>query len=119
MLVAVLLMGFLGANFSAIFSLMAASGRFRIPEASADFLVTMMRVSIGAISALAIYLLLSSELFGFIFAFEVTSSRAFLFIAFASGFSERLVKRALDTVVQAMGEGKKQAGEEQGESPKD
>ena len=113
MLLSVFLTGLLGANISAIFSLMAARGRFKIPEAIAAFLVTVMRVSIGGVGALAIYFLFGSEIYTAVFKIQVTSSNGFLALAFVSGFSERLVKGALDSVIKAvLGEEKKQDSKE-------
>ena len=120
MLLSVFLMGLLGANISAIFSLMAARGRFRIPEAIAAFLVTLMRVSIGGVSALAIYFLFSSEIYKAVSSIRITSSNGFLTLAFISGFSERLVKGALDSVIKGLqGEEKNQESKESASSRKD
>jgi uncharacterized SAM-binding protein YcdF (DUF218 family) len=112
MLLSIFLLGLLGATISATFSLMATRGRFRIPEAIAAFLMTIMRVSIGGVSALAIYFLFKSELYQDVLNIQIASLYSFLVLAFISGFSERFVKRALDAAAKALGAGeeKKQEG---------
>jgi hypothetical protein len=68
-----------------------------------------MRVSIGGVSALAIYFLFNSEIYKAVSNIQITSSNGFLSLAFVSGFSERLVKGALDSVIKALlGEEKKE-----------
>ena len=93
-LLAIGLFGVLGASFSAILSLVGTSTQSRIPEQVVNSTVTAMRPLLGAAAALAIYVFLKS---GFI-SLEVTTWAGILAIAFASGFSERLVIRAVEAV---------------------
>ena len=93
LLASVLLFGLMGAAFSALVSL----GRVQtqtIPEQVFTYRITFARQAVGVLSALAVYVLLASELVT-VGKLAVTPALV-LAAAFASGFSERLVVRALE-----------------------
>jgi hypothetical protein len=100
-LFAIALFGLLGGTLSA--TLRASDTRLssRIPEMTAGNRVTFMPILVGGASAIAIYSFLRSDLTG-VFNAEVAKAlepdqpfTAYA-IAFASGFSERLVRRAVE-----------------------
>lgn len=93
-LLAIGLFGVLGASFSAILSLARTSTQSRIPEQVVNSTVTAMRPLLGAAAALAVYVFLESKFINL----EVTTWAGILAIAFASGFSERLVIGAVEAV---------------------
>ena len=90
----VILFGVMGGAFSAIMSLSNTSTRKRIPEQIVDSYVTLLRPALGAAGALVVYVFISIELF----KIPISSNPAFLAIAFAAGFSERLVVRGVKAV---------------------
>lgn len=94
-LVYVVLVGVLGASMSAMFSLMRQLTRRAVVETRQllDFPMAIGRVVAGAVSALALVVVLQSGLF----AFEVEAGLA-LSLGLAAGFSEDVVRSALDSV---------------------
>jgi 8-oxo-dGTP diphosphatase len=90
MSVSVALFGALGAACSAILSLAKTQTTQRIPEKLVNSWVTVLRPILGAMVALAAFALLRAE---FIKLGDVTSFKV-LAVAFAAGFSDRLVTRA-------------------------
>jgi hypothetical protein len=104
MLAAVTLFGALGGTVSAM---IRASGSMtsgaRIPEITSANRVTFMRILMGAASALIVQLALQSQM-TWIFDAELAGRLASLnpqtayVVAFAAGFSERLVLRAVEYV---------------------
>lgn len=94
-LITVLLFGTLGATFSALISTARLSAGAKIPEKIASYWVTLSRVFVGPVSALAIVLFLSTEIGSAIFNTSSANCPAVLFIAFASGFNEMLLVRTL------------------------
>lgn len=99
MLSAVMLFGILGGTVSGALSLARTSTRSKITEQIADRLITLMRIFVGAAAALVVYMLLQSAIFPKVFAFEVISSGTVFFLSFVAGFSERLIIRAVESVV--------------------
>jgi hypothetical protein len=85
-----MLLGAIGACFSGLVSLTGAGPEASIPERIASTSVTLARPLIGAVSAFAVILLLTSGLLS-----HASASAAFAF-AFAAGFSERLAIGALE-----------------------
>lgn len=95
MLVAVILFGLLGGSVSAIFSLTGTTIKTKIPQQIAHNVITLARVFVGAASAVGIYILLSA---GIIKDFA-PSIAVVLALSFVSGFTERFVKRAIESVL--------------------
>lgn len=94
LVLAVLLFGLLGACFSGLLRVFDASTGARIPRQLLGKLTTFGRLAAGVITALAAQLLLLSGLLP-LRAGAVTPA-LLLVVAFASGFSERLVVRAVE-----------------------
>jgi hypothetical protein len=97
-LLAVAVVGLLGATFSAIISATKPSGPVRVPELVSSLRVTLLRLLIGPASAIVIYFVTRSTLYSFVFTFARPEDYALLTIAFVAGFSERLVLRAVETI---------------------
>lgn len=98
------LFGTLGALFSVAITLTSQSVRARIPDQVVASFVTWMRPAIGAAAAVVGYLLFRGGLLIGVFQGDAAStdpSIAVLLISFVSGFSERLVIGALDTITTA------------------
>ena len=96
-LLAVLLFGVLGASFSATRKVKGDSGGSKIPEMAAGFSITIARTALGATPALAAYAFLKSGILT-VGGGNTTSMPVALGIAFAAGFSERLVLRVLESL---------------------
>lgn len=88
--------GALGACMSAIQSLGRAGAGGRIPEHVASSLITITRPSLGAAAALGVYAIAASGLLN-ISLDEQDAHLTILALAFAAGFSERLVMSAVGT----------------------
>lgn len=102
--------GYLGAGFSALMTVPTSAGSTRIPELVAGRLVTVGRFFMGVISACLMYVLMRSELGTEVLPKVLVSAAedsplSLYFVAFAAGFSERLLVNALGKV--AGGEAKK------------
>lgn len=99
LLLSVLLFGLMGAAFSALTSSFAQSASQTIPEQAFNYRVTLARQAVGMLSALVAYVALAS---GSIRVAELTlKAPLYLVVAFAAGFSERLVIRALDRLASS------------------
>jgi len=94
MLLSVMIFGWLGGTVSAIFSLARTSIKRRIPEHIANIPVTLVRTGVGAASAAAIYIFLASN----IIDVHGLNTPKILFFSFAAGFSEYLLKKAVESV---------------------
>lgn len=100
LLVSVLLFGLMGAAFSALISLTGQAQAQTIPEQVFTYRITMARQAVGVLSALIVYILLASE---FLKVGKLTVTPPLVLLAaFASGFSERLVVRALERFAGAV-----------------
>jgi hypothetical protein len=86
--------GALGACLSAIQSLGRAGAGGRIPEHVASSLITITRPALGAAAALGVYAIAASGLLN-ISVEEQEAHLTILALAFAAGFSERLVLSAV------------------------
>lgn len=86
--------GALGACLSAIQSLGRAGAQGRIPEHVASSLVTITRPALGAAAALGVYAITVSGLLNISLEAEEAHLTVFA-LAFAAGFSERLVLSAV------------------------
>ena len=102
LIVAILLVGILGATFSAAQSLIANSPGGKIPERIVNKFVTVVRAVLGATAGLAGYLFLSSRLVNVTIADD--SPLAGMAIAFVFGYAgERLIVRVLSSVDSGSG----------------
>jgi hypothetical protein len=86
--------GLMGASFSALTSLAGQASAQTVPEQVFTYRITLARQAVGVLSAQVVVLLLASN-FLQIGQLSVTPSLVLL-AAFAAGFSERLVVRALE-----------------------
>jgi hypothetical protein len=88
--------GWLGATVSAVIDMPKSGAPTRIPELVSTFQVTVLRVLMGPSSAIILYFVTQTQLSKMIFKLDVTNEGyIFLIIAFAAGFSERLVLRVI------------------------
>lgn len=87
----VALFGVLGGGLSTFRSI-SGRARMRLPVHLLHMLLTATRPLLGAIGALAAYVLLQSGALGF----RPTTTAAVLLVAFLAGFTERLVVRAVE-----------------------
>ena len=94
LLFGVLLFGVMGASVSGTLSLAGGASNKRIPEQILSSWITLARPVVGGVAALALF---SFVLSGFFQAEEVSLSLIFA-VSFASGFSERLLARAVAAV---------------------
>ncbi len=101
-IVAVMLFGKLGATFSAVLRASDSKASVRIPEITSANRVSFLRILIGGVSAVVVYLALNSELAG-VFSFRDSLKTLTPFtiyvVAFASGITERVVLRAIESVL--------------------
>ena len=98
----VFLFGVLGACISSLFHLRDTSKNTRIPEMLSGITFTLTRVLIGGISALIIMIYLESDFSELLFkdiSLRPNSIYAYLSIAFIAGFTERLLLKAVASVV--------------------
>jgi hypothetical protein len=93
----VVLFGVLGASVNAIFSLSRRFVRGQIVETRElfDFPMALARVVAGGISALVLFVVFQAGFFEAVFRFDFGPGLA-LSLALAAGFSEELVRNALD-----------------------
>lgn len=93
-LVSTAVMGLLGAVISAITDLAKAGATTRIPELASTLRFTILRLLMGPASAIILYFVMQSDLSPKILQ-SIKSGYAVLVVAFAAGFSERLVLRVI------------------------
>jgi hypothetical protein len=86
--------GALGACLSAIQSLGHAGAQVRVPEHVASSLITITRPALGAAAALGVYAIVASGILNIALEGE-EAHLTVLALAFAAGFSERLVLSAV------------------------
>lgn len=96
----IILFGVLGGAFSATLKIPSSVQSTRIPELTHSFRLTILRVFIGGVSAYIIFLFLKSDIAGNIFNLSnnILNVYTFYAIAFAAGFSERMVLKAMEVV---------------------
>lgn len=94
--VSVAMLGTTGACTSGILTLANSSIQTQIPKKLLESWVTLARPLVGAIAALTIHLFLLSGLLDF----GEVKTGLILSVAFAAGFSERLLIRAVETVAK-------------------
>lgn len=102
MFIGVVVFGLLGAIFSAILKSFDIDVSARIPETALAIRITILRIVLGAGSAVILYFILISQLLNLLNADIVnsiaTSPISIYVLAIAAGFSERLVLNALKKV---------------------
>lgn len=100
LLVAVALFGLMGASAGRLIALVSDSHPEKIPVLAMNWWTTLGRTLMGAAAALAIYAFLHSGLVavGGVDAASQTFQALVLAVAFAAGFSERLLERAVAAV---------------------
>lgn len=92
----VMLFGLMGASLSGILSTFGDPGRVKIPDLLFSFRVTLARLVVGVLSALAASVMLMSGFLKIgVGVGDMKTTGVILFAALAAGFSERLVVRAL------------------------
>jgi ADP-ribose pyrophosphatase YjhB (NUDIX family) len=101
MLWGVLLFGLLGGCISSIFHIRNSSTTTRIPEIVNNSFITITRVLVGGASAIVIFFFFESG-FSDQFLSEINlrpdSAITYFILAFAAGFSERLLLRAISSI---------------------
>jgi hypothetical protein len=98
-LTVVLLFGVLGASFSATRKLSDGTGKSKVPELASNVTVTLARTVLGSTPALAAYAFLKSGIVTFVAGGgNKTPMAVVLAVAFAAGFSERLVLKVLESI---------------------
>jgi hypothetical protein len=90
---AVVLSGIMGASVSGILTVARGGAEARIPEQLIGFWILLVKLVVGAVSALALYAFLLSEYLNF-----ATTPAQIIAVCFAAGFSERLVTSAVESV---------------------
>ena len=104
------LFGIIGAIFSAALQAQVSSQSSRIPELLNARVIATLRLFIGGISAFIIYIFINSQFVISLINIDPQKMPSFIysfyFIAFVSGFSERLVLKAIDTVIKEPDKGK-------------
>ncbi len=100
-MLSVIFFGLLGSITSSMFKIRASSQVTRIPEVINSNFFTFMRIFVGAVSALIIYLALEA---GFNFSFldlaeDFNFPYFYFVISFVAGFTERLLLNAVTTIV--------------------
>lgn len=114
-LVAIAISGALGGVVSAMYQL-SRSGKAKIPEALLHGLVTSGRPLVGAGAALFVYVVMKSDLLGFIKK-EHVSNLAGLALGFVAGFSEDFVLQMVAKVA-GLGDDAKADGGKDAKLPK-
>jgi 8-oxo-dGTP pyrophosphatase MutT (NUDIX family) len=97
----VLIFGMLGGAVSAMLPRDRGGARTRIPEQLSAATFSKLRPVIGGASAVVLYVFVNSGLF--VSGIELTQGMVLLF-AFAAGFSERLIVRAIARLTDSMAE---------------
>ena len=99
MLLSVAIFGLLGSTISATTATSKPSNPSRIPEMVSSIHVTALRLLVGPASAILLYFVAQTNLYKELFHFGSPGDRyAILAIAFAAGFSERLVLRVVEAI---------------------
>jgi hypothetical protein len=100
LLIGVILFGLLGSTFSAMTKMAESQKPSRIPEQVGAARATFLRVFMGAASALILYIFIKSEVWSSLISFDLdlANHNAIFAVSFVSGFSERLVLKALEKV---------------------
>lgn len=100
-LTGVMLFGLFGGVMSSLFKVRKTSDSLKNPELISSLFFTTIRVFTGGAAAIAIFFFLESEFFSLVLpTLDLQPSMGFTYfvIAFVSGFSERLLMRAVSSV---------------------
>jgi hypothetical protein len=100
-LTGVMLFGLFGGVMSSLFRVKKTSDSLKNPELISSHFFTTIRVFTGGAAAIAIFFFLESEFFSLVLpTLDLQPSMGFTYfvIAFVSGFSERLLMRAVSSV---------------------
>jgi cytochrome b561 len=104
----VALFGLFGATTSTILSLRAVSTRIdtdpSLPDPSIDLEMTIARLLFGVIAAIALYVMLVGGVLNPALVTGSGGGGLVLAVAFAAGFSERLLVNATERFVDAVGD---------------
>ena len=101
--VSILIFGMLGGAVSAMVPRDRETGRKRVPEQLSAATFSKLRPVLGGASALVLYVFVNSGLFPG--GIQLTQGIVLLF-AFAAGFSERLIVRAITRVADSVSDEK-------------
>lgn len=102
MLTGVALFGLFGGSMSSLFKVKSTSGNLRNPELINSHFFTTVRVFIGGAAAIMFFIFLESEFADLILPsleLQPASEYTYFTISFVCGFSERLLLRAVSSVV--------------------
>lgn len=97
-LVVVVWFGVLGASVSGLLSLSDVLKRGAVPEQQGYFSLALGRLVVGAAGALVLYVFLLSGVLGLVLNVSPETPGIAIVVAFAGGFSERLLRRAIENV---------------------
>ena len=89
--------GVLGASVSGLLSLSDVLKRASVPEQQGHFSLAIGRLVVGAAGALILHIFLLAGILDLALKVDVTPSTA-LVVAFFGGFSERILRRAVENV---------------------
>jgi hypothetical protein len=95
LIISVVLSGIMGASVSGILTVARDGAEARIPEQLIGFWILIVKLVVGAVSALAVYAFLLSG-----FESLGTAPAKIVAVSFAAGFSERLVTSAVESVTK-------------------
>jgi hypothetical protein len=90
---AVVLSGIMGASVSGILTVARGGAEARIPEQLIGFWILLVKLVVGAVSALALY---AFQISGYLDIAKTPEQ--IIVVCFAAGFSERLVTSAVESV---------------------
>jgi 8-oxo-dGTP pyrophosphatase MutT (NUDIX family) len=96
-ILSIVLFGIMGAVVSGMLSARGGT-QARIPEQQISNSMTLAKLAVGAISALSIYVFITSGIFTIGAIDSAKTPQVILAVSFAAGFTERLVNRAVETV---------------------
>ena len=101
------IMGILGAFFSVIRLLTASKVKGKIPDQVLGSVVTWVRPVVGSIAAVATYFFFKAGFLDSIFSTSITSKDVGIYsVAFASGFSERIIVNVMANISEDVKPGK-------------
>ncbi|KKK66859.1 hypothetical protein LCGC14_2959860, partial [marine sediment metagenome] len=99
MILGVILFGLLGSTVSAVLKITSITEVTKIPDLASTLKIMMLRLLMGSASALIMFVFIKSVFAGEIFKENVTESTYSIFaVSFAAGFTERLVRKAVESV---------------------
>lgn len=93
-ILSVVLFGIMGASVSGILTVARTGMETRIPDQLIDFWILLVKIVVGAASALAILVFIYSD----VLKYTIDNQAQIMAISFAAGFSERLVTSAVESI---------------------